>query len=110
MLRFRIKNKDIFEMIRSGKKRVETRTATAKYRNISSGNSVMFVCGSERFKKIVSKASHFKTIRAMLRVYKIPDIMPSLKSEQELRKAYYSYPNYKIKIQKFGLMAWEFKK
>ena len=41
----------------------------------------------------------------MLRVYKIKDIMPGLGTKKELEQAYYSYPGYKEKIEKFGLIA-----
>ncbi|TSC78559.1 MAG: hypothetical protein G01um101429_735 [Parcubacteria group bacterium Gr01-1014_29] len=110
VLRFRAVNKDIFNMIRLGKKRVETRAATMKYRNISPGDSIIFVCGTKRFTKTVAKASRFKSIRAMLRVYDMKDIMPSLNSEKELREAYYSYQNYKEKIKKFGIITLEFER
>ena len=35
--------------------------------------------------------------------------MPDISSVKELRDAYYSYPNYKEKIKKFGLIALELK-
>ena len=108
-LRFRAANKDIFDMILRGRKRVETRAATKKYRNISPGDRIIFVCGRKRFIKTVVKVSRFRSIRAMLQVYSVKDIMPLLSREKELREAFYRYPNYKEKIRKFGLVALEFK-
>lgn len=100
-----------FDMIRTGKKRVETRAATEKYKNISIGDTIIFMCNAKKFTKTITKVSHFPSIRAMLRVYKIQDIEPLLRgSERELRAMYYSYPNYKEKIRKFGLIALEFKR
>jgi hypothetical protein len=33
--------------------------------------------------------------------------MPDLSSKEEAKKRYYSYPNYKEKIEQFGLLAFE---
>lgn len=35
--------------------------------------------------------------------------MPGLKLVTEVKEAYYSYPNYKEKIQKFGILAFRLK-
>lgn len=110
VLRFRAANKDIFDMIRKGEKRIETRAATVRYGVISTGDEIVFVCGNKHFKKIVKKATVFPRIGALLKKYSVKDIMPRLHSEKELREAYYRYPNYKEKIKKFGLIALEFKK
>ncbi|MBI5913245.1 hypothetical protein HY839_02260 [Candidatus Azambacteria bacterium] len=42
-LKFRAKNRDIFEAIRDGRKKVETRAATEKFRDIKSGDTVTLV-------------------------------------------------------------------
>jgi len=39
-LRFRQVNKDIFEAIKSGEKKIETRAATEKFRGVSAGDIV----------------------------------------------------------------------
>ena len=108
-LRFRAVNKDIFLDIKSGKKTVETRAATERYRNIKDGDLIVLVCGKERFEKIVKKAKIFKTIKALVGAYPIKKIMPNISTEKELQEAYYSYPDYKEKIKNFGLIALELK-
>lgn len=45
MLRFRAINRDTFQAIRVGTKKVETRAATIKYRDIKVGDVITFVCG-----------------------------------------------------------------
>lgn len=108
-LRFRAVNKDIFLDIKSGKKTVETRAATEKYRNIKNGDILVLSCGNEKFEKIVKQARMYKTIGSLVKAYPIKKIMPNISSEKELQNAYYSYPNYKEKIKKFGLVALELK-
>ena len=93
--------------IKSGRKKVETRAATRRYRNIKRGNLVIFICGKEKFEKTVKKAKIFKTIASMVRVYPPNTIMPGISSVRELREAYYSYPRYREKIKKFGLVVLE---
>lgn len=106
-MRFRKVNKDIFEAIRRSKKKVETLAATVKYRNIRTGDRIIFICGRSRFEKKVKRATVFKSIPAMLKKYKIKDIMPKLSSADELKEVYFSYPKYREKIRRFGIIALE---
>lgn len=106
-LRFRAVNRDIFEAIRSGRKKIETRAATARYRNIKAGDALRFVCGKDSFEKGAKKVQIFKSISLLLRKYQSQDINPFVKSDVELQKMYYSYPNYREKIKQFGIIAIE---
>lgn len=109
ILRFREVNRDIFDAIKNGKKKVETRAATQRYTKMKPGDIVVLMCGKNKFEKVIKQARIFKTIGAMLKKYKVKDIMPNLLSAKELEAAYYSYPNYCEKIKKFGLIALELK-
>lgn len=109
-LRFRAIDKDIFEAVRDGRKEVETRAASPKFRHIKSGDIIKCVCGKDIFEKKVRKAEIFKTIIGMLKRYKIKQINPFVNSQKELKKVYYSFPNYREKIKKYGLIAMEFYK
>ena len=106
-LRFRVVDRKNFNEVKDGTKRVETRAATERYRNIKKGDVLIVVCGKSRITKVVKKAHHFSSITAMIKVIPMRKIMPSVSSMTELRKAYYSYPGYKEKIQRYGLVAWE---
>lgn len=109
ILRFRAINRDTFEAIRIGKKRIETRAATPKYSGISDGVSLVFVCGNDRFEKTVKKTEIFPSIGSLFKKHKPPAIDPKNKTVADGRKMYYSFPGYKEKIRKFGLIAWELK-
>jgi ASC-1-like (ASCH) protein len=108
-LRFRSTDKDIFDAIKSGKKKVETRAATARYKNVEKGDKIIFVCGKNKFVKEIKKVSMFKSISAMLKKYKFKQINPFVGSTKELEAMYFSFPGYKEKITKAGLVALEFK-
>lgn len=108
-LKFRAANRDIFEVIRIGKKRVETRAASVRYRHIKSGDIIEFVCGKSRFQKTVKRVTIFKSVSAMLKKYKVTDIMPKITSAKDLEDTYKSFPGYPEKIKKFGIIALEFK-
>lgn len=112
ILRFNAHNPESvgsFRALRVGTKKVETRAATAKYKRIVAGDTLVFVAGKDRFEKNVCGASLFRSIDAMLKVYRVGDIMPGRRTKKELAAAYYSYSGYKEKIKKFGLVAWEVK-
>jgi ASC-1-like (ASCH) protein len=106
-LRFRSTDKDIFDAILSGKKKVETRAATARYKGMNKGDKIVFVCGKNKFVKEIKKAQVFKSISSLLKKYKFKQINPSVKSEKELEAMYFSFPGYKEKIKKSGLVALE---
>lgn len=106
-LKFRAVNRDIFEAIRSGKKPVETRAATVRYCDIKAGDMVEFICGKDKFTKQVKRVEIFKSIGGLLKKYKPRDINPAASSKEDLEKMYYSFPGYREKISKFGLIAFE---
>jgi ASC-1-like (ASCH) protein len=105
VLRFRVKDRKNFLEIKNGLKVVETRAATERYRPIQKGDVLVFVCGKEKNQKMVKRVRIFKTIGAMIKTINFKKIMPSVSSTEELRDAYYSYPGYKEKISKFGIIA-----
>lgn len=108
-LRFRSVNSDIFNAIKAGRKPVETRAATVRYKNIKAGDTLIFRCGKNTFKKQAKKVRIFKTIDTMLKKYKVKEINPTLTTAHELKTRYYSFPKYREKIRKHGLIAIELK-
>ena len=100
-------DKEIFEAIRKGKKKVETRAATPEHLEIESGDTLVFSCGNKRAVKQVDNSAVFKSIKDLLKKYKVKDINPDLKTEKELKDMYMSFPGYAEKIKKYGLVAWE---
>ena len=107
ILRLRRIDKDIFEAIRVGKKRIETRAATKRYQKIQQGNRLEFRCGRLKFQRRVIRVRIFKSIPALLRVYPIHSINPFVQTSTELRKLYYTFSGYREKIKKVGLVAFE---
>ena len=107
ILRFRVINKDIFEAIKNGKKKVETRAATERYRNIKAGDTVKLICAKDTFEMKVKKATIFKSIAAILKKYKLEIINPKTHTAKEAHDMWYSFPGYKEKIRKYGLIALE---
>ena len=106
-LKFRAVDKNIFEAIRTGRKKVETRAATMRYEDIKAEDVVIFSCGNEKFKKTIRSVKTFKTISAMLRKYSVKDINPDITTEEELRNLYRGFSGYEEKIKKYGLIALE---
>ncbi|MEK9152290.1 MAG: hypothetical protein AAB692_02895 [Patescibacteria group bacterium] len=107
VFRFREENRDIFEMIRSGKKRIETRAASPKYIDIQAGDQAVLVCGPDRFLKRIRAVRHFRTVAAMLKVYGVRKISPRIASAAALHKVYAGFPGYKEKIRAHGILAFE---
>jgi ASC-1-like (ASCH) protein len=101
-------NKDIFDAIRDGSKKVETRAATVKYKKLQAGDKVSFSCAGDSIEKQIRKINHFDSIDMLLKKYKPQDINPKLKTKEEIINMYHSFPGYKEKIEKEGIIAIEF--
>ncbi|MEK7641031.1 MAG: ASCH domain-containing protein [Patescibacteria group bacterium] len=109
ILKFRAVNRDTFEAIRDGKKKVETRAFTVKYKDIKTGDELIFSCGKDRFSKKVKKVKVFKSIADLMKKYEPSQINPKCKTVEELTAMYHSFPGYREKIKKSGLLAMELK-
>jgi len=106
-LRLKATDRQTFLAIKLGIKSVETRAASKRYKDIEVGDMLVLVCGKDKIEKVVKKTKIFKTIKSLVAVYPVKKIMPELSSEKDLEKMYYSYPSYKEKIKKYGLIALE---
>ena len=107
ILRFREIDRDSFDDIKAGRKKIETRAATKKYADIKAGDKIKIVCGKDSIEKKVKKVTIFKSIPSMLRKYKPDKINPKAKTKEELEKMYCSFPNYQEKIKEHGIIAME---
>ncbi|TSC60415.1 MAG: hypothetical protein LiPW15_293 [Parcubacteria group bacterium LiPW_15] len=105
ILRIRAADNDIFEAMVSGKKKIETRAATARYKDIKAKDVVILVCGKKRIAKTVKKAEHFPSVAAILKKYKPETINPKTHTAKEATDMWYGFPGYKEKIKKFGLIV-----
>ncbi len=107
ILKFRTKDKNLFDQVVKGQKTVETRANTPRYSSIKAGDTLVIVCGKEKINKSVKSVQHFKNIDAMVRKISIDSIIPGVKSLGEAKKVYFSFPGYKEKIERFGIVAFE---
>jgi ASC-1-like (ASCH) protein len=99
----------IYNLIKSGEKKFETRAGGPKYQNIQKGNIVVLKCGKDRFEKKVAEVHKFKSVKEMLKNYKPSDILPGVKSADELMGLYHSFPGYDERLKKYGIMVFELK-
>lgn len=106
-IKFRAVNRDIFEAIRDGRKKIETRACDEKFRDITRGDAVTLMCEDDAFTKTVKSTEVFTTIEALLEKYAPQDINPACTTEEDICAMYYSFPGYKEKIEEHGLIALE---
>ena len=85
---------------------METRAAAPKYRKIKVGDILVFTCGADRLEKQVAAVQHCATIKDLLAKIDLKEIMPGVSLAAEAKKIWYSFPNYREKIKKYGLVAW----
>jgi ASC-1-like (ASCH) protein len=109
ILKIRQVDRVVFDAIRNGQKTIETRAAADKYRKIKSGDILVFVCGDEKLEKLVERVDIYKSIDEMIKTIDFKSIMPFCNSVDEMKKVYFSFPNYKEKIKKFGIMTFKLK-
>ena len=109
VLRIREVDRKFFEIIKSGEKTIGTRAATDKFRLIKTGDVLKFVCGRDTLEKKVLKVHYFKNVDDLAKTLDLKKIMSFVSSLDEVKKIWYSFPNYKEKIKKYGLLAFELK-
>lgn len=108
-LRFRAVDKKNFEEVRNGIKSVETRAGTIKYQPVEVDDTLTFLCGKDRCIKKIVRKFRWSSIDAMVKEIDFKRIMPSVKSVDEMKKIYASYPDYEKKIKEYGLLGFELK-
>lgn len=106
-LKFREVNRDIYEAILRGDKKVETRAATPKFLDLKPGDILKIACGKDYFEKVAKRVRIFKTIENLLEEYSVPEINPAMNSIEEIKQMYYSFPEYEEKINNYGIIAIE---
>lgn len=107
ILKFNVIDKNNFLEIKDGLKVVETRAASRKYREIKKGDMLIIVCGKQHLERRVKRVRIFTSIGAMVKVIPRHKIMPSVASMAEMRQIYYDYPNYREKLKKYGVIAFD---
>ncbi len=73
---------------------METRAATVRYENIKVGDTIEFICGKQKFRKVARKVKIHKNIEALVKAYGFKAINPNVNSTKELRELYYTFPDY----------------
>ena len=106
-LRFAKTNIETWKFIKNGKKKVETRAGTVKYLKLQKGDTLVLSCGGSKLKKKIKNIRHFKTVVSLIKKYKPGVINPGCSTIKDMEAMYYSYPGYKEKIKKFGILAFE---
>jgi len=101
----RAKDLPIFESLKKGTKKVETRASTKRYQHITAGDIFEFRFGNKRLRKVVKEVRYFKSMASLLRYSKPYQIDPRITTKKELEKLYGSFPGYTEKIKNNGIVA-----
>lgn len=105
LLKFRKNDRHFFEALLSGKKTIETRAATPKYRAVRTGDNLEFLYGQTRLVRKVKKTLRFKSVEEMIEKIGWVKVMPFARDPEAVKRAYFSFPGYREKIGRFGLVA-----
>ncbi len=109
ILKIREVDKINFDLIKSKEKKIETRANIDEYQKIEKGDFLIFTCGNEKIEKEVKSIKYFKSINQMVKEIDFKKITPLVNSIEEMKEIYCSFPNYKEKIKKFGIVAFYLK-
>jgi len=105
VLRFREVDRDKFNDIILGRKTIETRAATVKYRKIQQRDNLVIVCGNDRIVKQVKRIERYESLEETFKNINFNKILPNAGSVDMAMKIYNSFPGYKEKIKQNGLLA-----
>ena len=99
-----------FDLIKEGKKKIETRAGSPEYFQIHEGDSIEFSCGDERIIKRVEKVSHYKNLDDLLAIYEPQEINPDILLRDEIKKKYLTFPGYEQRLKEYGILVFELEK
>lgn len=107
VFRFRKDSRNVFEAVKSGKKAVETRAATRKFKDLKAGDIAVLVRGKEKLEKTIKSSRHFPGLESLFANIEYKKISPFANSVDEAREMYNHFPDYSRKIAKYGIIALE---
>lgn len=115
VLRMRVVDRAIFLAVTNGTKTLETRalndpTRTRSYSGITRGDSVVFMCGKKRARMRVGRVARYRSVAGLLRAEPYRRIAPWVVSRKEAAAMYDTFPGYRERIKKFGIICFEVKK
>lgn len=105
VLKFREVDRDKFEALKSGEKSIETRAATSKFKNIRPGDTLIVMCGSDNYEKVVKEATIYASLDRLFNNYSYKEILPTSSSLSEAIAVIEGFPGYPEKIRKHGIIA-----
>lgn len=108
ILNFRACDKEIFDAVLDGSKKVEIRAASTKFQNLKAGDTAVLKCGNQKVQRKIKVVKYVSGIDELLNTYQVSDINPFMNDKESLEKMYYGFPDYREKIEKYGLAAVEF--
>lgn len=94
-----------FDAISDGSKKIETRAGSPAYSRIKEGDVLVFSCFGKKIKKIAQKIHHFKSVEELLKNFNFKEIMPLASSKEEAIKTWHSFPKYKERLIKYGILV-----
>jgi len=115
VLRMRAVDRSIFMAVKNGTKSLETRALNdpkraRSYSGITKGDSVVFVCGKKRVRMRVGRVARYRSVAGLLRTEPYRRIAPWTTSRKEAAAMYDTFPGYRERIKKFGIICFEVKK
>ncbi len=93
-----------FSLLRSGKKRVEGRKASARYLAVKVGDMIEFYWGKESFRVRVRAVERYESVEAYLRAVGVEQALPGIKSFETGVEIYHQWTPPEA-IAKIGFLA-----
>lgn len=105
VVRFSQENRLSFDMVREGRKTIETRAGSPRYKDVAVGDTLVFICGSERFEKVVKRVFRADSPETYLELVDYRTVRPDAGSAEDTIAMWYQFPGYRERIAQFGLIG-----
>ncbi len=104
-LPFLAEHRPTFELIRSGRKEIETRAGSPAYLQIQPGDMIEFSCGTEKIRRRVKQVEHYKDFAGLFAAYAPQEINPNQSDAAAMQKKYLSFPGYGQRLKEYGILV-----
>lgn len=108
-LLIRKQDKNIFERIRSGEKTIDTRSSNpnSPKKSIAVGDILLFKCDGKSVEKKVKEIRKYSEFEEYLEKEDLENILGKGTTKEDARKIHYSFPSYKERLEKYGIVAFD---
>ena len=97
--------KYLFDLLKSGEKKVEVRAGGKGYETICVSDILLLTCISEKFPLTVQSVKKVEGFESLFDLIPFQEILPTASKEEDVIRLFESFPDYRERIKAHGFVC-----